>query len=98
DGHGSHDTWLLIYFCEKRRIAVICLPPHTTHALQPCDVGAFGPLSLEWKKRVIRLSSLNIEITKENFIGHYTEVRAASLKPKTILSAWARTGIHPYNP
>eukprot|EP00794_Sanderia_malayensis_P019809 gene19809-21749_t len=28
---------------------MICLPPHTSHALQPCDVALFRPLKVCWK-------------------------------------------------
>jgi hypothetical protein len=30
---------------DNNKIVVVCLPLHTTHALQPCDVGVFGPLA-----------------------------------------------------
>jgi hypothetical protein len=44
DGHRSHIT---LEFCEYdlvHNIALFCLPPHSTHMLQPLDVGLFGPL------------------------------------------------------
>ncbi len=49
DGHNSHCTYEFCKYAANNKIIIICLPSHTTHALQPCDVGAFGPLSQSWK-------------------------------------------------
>jgi hypothetical protein len=45
DGHGSHLTREVVSFCLKKKIILLCLPSHSTHILQPCDVGAFRPLA-----------------------------------------------------
>ncbi|KAF8234781.1 DDE-domain-containing protein [Tricholoma matsutake] len=45
DRHNSHCTYPFIKFSAEHHIIIICLPSHTTHALQPCDVGVFGPLA-----------------------------------------------------
>ena len=44
DGHGSHTTLDWITLARANNIILYCLPPHTTHWLQPLDVGCFGPL------------------------------------------------------
>jgi hypothetical protein len=46
DGHNSHITLEVIEYTRQNKIVAICLPPHTTHALQPLDVGVFGPFKL----------------------------------------------------
>jgi hypothetical protein len=35
DGHGSHNTLELIELAREHNIILFCLPPHTTHKLQP---------------------------------------------------------------
>ena len=45
DGHGSHDKYALIQEAMDNNIYLLCLLPHTTHKLQPLDVGIFGPFS-----------------------------------------------------
>jgi hypothetical protein len=45
DGHSSHITTEVIKFYIAKKILLICLPPHTTHMLQPLDVGVFSPLN-----------------------------------------------------
>ena len=46
DGHGSHMTWNTVNACLKADVHCLCLPPHSSHALQPCDIGVFRP----WKE------------------------------------------------
>lgn len=45
DGHGSHNTIELIELVCEHNIILFCLPPHTTHKLQPLDVNVFGPFT-----------------------------------------------------
>lgn len=44
DGHSSHMTANVIVFCMQNVIDLLILPPHTSHLLQPLDVGVFAPL------------------------------------------------------
>ncbi len=50
DGHGSHLTFKTIDIAMKESIMIICLPMHTSHALQPLYVAVFKPLKDLWKK------------------------------------------------
>ncbi|KIL55149.1 hypothetical protein M378DRAFT_18199 [Amanita muscaria Koide BX008] len=97
DGHNSHCTYQFIKFAAQaeHRIIIVCLPSHTTHALQPCDVGVFGPLARAWKSQVTQASQDNIAITKDNLLVYYHKARSIALKPTTIQSAFKKTGIHP---
>jgi hypothetical protein len=54
DGHGSHLTPQVVSFCRQHKIVLLCLPSHSTHILQPCDVGAFGPLAEAYRKVLLR--------------------------------------------
>ena len=54
DGHGSHLTFKTAQSCMEEKIIIICLPPHTSHALQPLDVGVFKPLKDHWKKILLQ--------------------------------------------
>jgi len=44
DGHSSHVSWEFLDYCLTHDIIPFCLPPHSTHLLQPLDVGLFSPL------------------------------------------------------
>ena len=43
DGYYSHVTIEFGDYCETNHIAWYCLPPHSTHILQPLDVGLCSP-------------------------------------------------------
>lgn len=45
DGHGSHLNLTFLEWCLQHKILVACYPPHSTHRLQPLDVGCFAPLA-----------------------------------------------------
>ena len=98
DGHNSHTMYRFCDFAEKHKIILVCLPPHTTHRLQPCDVGVFGPLSSAWKGLVTELSMENIAINKRNFIHYYSQARKKAFTSEMIKSSWKVTGMHPFNP
>ena len=98
DGHNSHCTYGFISFSEQHRIIIICLPSHTTHCLQPCDVGVFGPLAASWKAIVNMASREEIKITKYNLLGYYHKARTRAFSPTTIQAAFRKTGIWPLNP
>lgn len=38
DSHSSHVNPQFFHYCLHNRIIPLCLPPHTTHRLQPLDV------------------------------------------------------------
>ena len=55
------------------KIILACLPAHTTHVLQPLDVGLFQPLGSLYRTTLLRLikwdSSANVD--KVDFIDLY---------------------------
>ena len=44
DGHHSHESLDILEAAIKNDVNILCLPPHTTHYLQPLDRTVFGPL------------------------------------------------------
>ncbi|KZT26594.1 DDE-domain-containing protein, partial [Neolentinus lepideus HHB14362 ss-1] len=98
DGHNSHCTYKFCKFAADHKIIIVCLPSHTTHVLQPCDVGVFGPLARCWKAEVNATSAQLITINKHNMLEYYDRARRRAFKPSTICSAFAKTGIYPFNP
>lgn len=49
DGHNSHLTIPLIEMACANNIELFCLPAHTSHALQPLDVGVFKSVKNSWR-------------------------------------------------
>ncbi|KAF5327341.1 hypothetical protein D9619_003974 [Psilocybe cf. subviscida] len=97
DSHNSHCTYKFIKHANDHKIIILCLPSHTTHKLQPCDVGVFGPLAAAWKKEVMEAGHQNVAITKHNMLFYYDNARKSAFKSLTIKSAFLKTGIHPLN-
>ena len=46
----------VIDVCRENDVILFCLPPHTTHALQPLDVSVFKSLKDSFAKAVRALS------------------------------------------
>ena len=98
DGHGSHITIEFVEFCLSVNIVAYCLPAHSTHLLQPLDVGLFSPLQKAYGVQVDRLVRFgNVVVTKGNFLPMIIIARTATYTKKNILSAWRGAGLIPFN-
>ena len=51
DGHHLHETIQLRDAALEDNIHLYCILPHTSHCLQPLDVGVFGLLQQAWQKQ-----------------------------------------------
>jgi hypothetical protein len=99
DGHESHCSIEFIEYCCDHSIFLLILPPHTTHILQPLDKGIFGPLSQAYTQILDRHNRWDGRwIDKASFIEYYNEARKIAFTSANIISAFAATGIVPYNP
>lgn len=99
DGHGSHATPRLVDLTLQNNIHLFCLPPHTTHKLQPLDVGVFGQLQAAWVAQcdeVIRGSGH--EMRKQDIVKEYMAARAKAVKPELVQSAFKHCGMNLINP
>ena len=50
DGHNSHLTYATVKAAIENNIIILCLPPNTSHALQPLDVAVFSPMKVAWRQ------------------------------------------------
>lgn len=99
DGHESHVSLPFIEYCEAHKIVPLCLPPHSTHILQPLDVSIFGPLAKAYKKRLHDTAIYGaLAITKKEFLEIYQAARSEAISSSNIASAWRATGLIPYDP
>ena len=99
DGHRSHETIELREAADKAKIHLFCIPPHTSHRLQPLDVGVFGPLQRAWQKRCSAfLDATGQSIARQDVVKEYLAARTESITEELIISAWRQSGIRPLNP
>ena len=50
DGHNSHVTLEVVHKCREIGLDLLTLPSHTSHRLQPLDVGVFAPFKRYFKR------------------------------------------------
>lgn len=99
DGHVSHVTADFIEYCWLHKIVPLCFPSHTTHLLQPLDVGVFSPLGFYYSKQIRKLGEEGINVINvETFMKIYPAIRQNAYKTPTMLSAFRATGLVPFNP
>lgn len=101
DGHSSHVNMAFIDSAHNKRIIVMILPPHSTHRLQPLDVGLFGPLSTAYSHQLntlIHNSMGLVSMTKRLFWPLFWQAWTEAFTPKNVTSAFKTTGIWPLDP
>ncbi len=99
DGFGTHETLEILEFCFMNNILLCRLPSHTSHKLQPCDVGVFAPLKTAYRDEVERLYRGGLDtVGKEHFTSLHKPARERALTKRNIMAGWTATGLFPFNP
>jgi DDE superfamily endonuclease len=98
DGHDSHISADLVSFCIHNRIDLILLPPHSSHLLQPLDVGVFAPLKRAISIQISRFIRSGIaRIQKVEWLERFIEAREHGITKENIISGWRGAGLFPEN-
>ncbi|KAK8007228.1 hypothetical protein PG989_001218 [Apiospora arundinis] len=97
DGHGSHTTDDFMSLCYQNNIYLLFLPPHSSHVLQPLDVGVFAPMKAYYRKEIGFLTLLtdSAPIGKRNFLICYARARKKALSAQNIKGGWRGSGLWP---
>ncbi len=100
DGFSGHIDVDSLEHAKNLNIHVICFPSHSTHALQPLDVGIFSPFKnyyrrsySEWMEK-----NPNERLLKEDFAGLMRDAYYHAFTPFNITSAFKATGLYPCCP
>ena len=89
----------MLQFCEKHHILLFFLPLHTSHLLQPLDVGVFNIYKHHHSEAVEAATISGCQkFTKDEFLASLTSIRTKTFKPSTIHLGWRLTGLWPYDP
>ena len=75
DGHASHVNLDVIDLARENDIILFCLPPHTTHALQPLDVSVFKSLKSHFSKAIHALSLVNDFVVSKRHFARVVKTR-----------------------
>jgi len=99
DDHGSNATAEFDHFCKEHQIISLCMPSHSSHWLQPLDVGCFAPLKQIYGQQAQASTQLGINhIDKPDFLAIYQYTHMRVLSASNIQSGFAATGLVPYQP
>jgi hypothetical protein len=99
DGHESHHSLEFQELCKENSIYTLCMPPHSSHLLQPLDVGCFSPLKRAYSREVESLMRDHIyHITKLEFLPAFKAAFDRSFTSVNICSAFQGAGLVPLQP
>jgi hypothetical protein len=99
DGHGSHLTAKFDCTCTENYIIPICMPPHSSHLLQPLDVSCFAVLKRQYGQLVEQRMRLGFNhIDKIDFLTAFPKARTMAYKAETIRNGFAATGLVLFDP
>jgi hypothetical protein len=99
DGHESHHSLEFQELCKENNIYTLCMPPHSSHLLQPLDVGCFSPLKRAYSREVESLIRHHINhITKLEFLPAFKTAYDRSFTSANICSAFRGAGLVPLQP
>ena len=98
-GHESHHSTEFELYCKQNNIITLCMPAHSSHKLQPLDVGCFGPLKQAYGRLIEELMRAHINhVSKLEFLCAFREAFFASMTEKNIQGGFAGAGLVPYDP
>lgn len=100
DGHRSHATYDTVNFCKSHGIILICLPPNSTHFIQPLDVSFFKPMKAAWDTALVkwRFDNGGAMISKPDFAPLLKQaIDSMNGIEQTLINGFRKCGLHPWN-
>jgi hypothetical protein len=99
NGHESHHSADFKAVCKKHNIITLCMPPHSSHLLQPLNIALFGPLKRAYGKQIENIMRTSLtRVSKENFIPAFKNAFFQVFGQKNIRSGFRKAGLVPYDP
>jgi hypothetical protein len=99
DRHESHHSAEFKDYCKDNNIITLCMPPHSSHLLQPLDVGCFSILKQSYSKEIKKLMHNHIHhITKPDFFVAFHAAFLATFHPENGRGGFRGAGLVPFDP
>ena len=98
DGHESHLNQDFKDYCLEHKVLTLCMPPHSSHILQPLDVVCFSPLKRKYSQRVRDLARRRVfHINKEGFLPAFKDAFFDVFTEANCRKAFEASGLVPIN-
>lgn len=99
DGHEVHNSIKFQQYCTEAKIITLCMPPYSSHLLQPLDVGCFSPLKRAYGRQAEELMRNKINhITKIEFLPAFQQAYRKTITKDNILGGFRGAGLVPHDP
>lgn len=99
DNHESHLSIEALNIAKASGVTIVTLHPHTSHRLQPLDVGVFGPFKTFYNSSIdswmLRNPGIPLTIYEVGEMVGYAFPRA--MTPVNIIKSFQKTGIYPFD-
>jgi hypothetical protein len=98
DGHGSHLSVEAIEFCMENDIELMCLPPHSSHRIQPLDTHFNKPLKMIWAEELGKFLANNhkVTLTRYEFGQVFSSIWTTMAAKETLIRrSFAYCGLYP---
>ncbi|CAG5051853.1 unnamed protein product [Parnassius apollo] len=99
DSHASHIAPKILDYAKSHQIILFTMPAHTSHILQPLDVGVFRPLKAAWRAELqnYKVNNPTSVPTRFDFHKFLTPVYEQCFTPTNIRAGFRKAGIYPIN-
>ena len=98
DGHESHHSAKFEEYCKNNDIITLCMPPYSSHLLQPLDVGCFSVLKRSYGAEIEKLIRNHIHhITKPDFFLAFYNAFQATFHAKAVQGGFRGAGLVLFN-
>lgn len=91
NGHKSHISVGLVQWAKERNIILFILPAHTSHILQPLDVGCYGPMQRKFNAECHKLTQESqCVVTRYNVCQLVCKVYSKALSADNLISSFRK--------
>jgi hypothetical protein len=88
DDHESHNSQRFHRYCEEQNIVVLYMPSHSSHLLQPLDVGCSPPLKRAYYTEIESWARYSImQVKEETFLRAFRIAFDNAITKENILAA-----------
>ena len=99
DGHESHHSAEFEVYCKEHNIITLCMPAHSSHILQPLDVGCFSPLKQAYGRQIEEIMRTQITyISKDDFFPAFYAAFHIAMTESNIQGGFRGAGLFLFDP